>query len=229
MEDVIKVASDIYSVGGNVWIKYCFTNHSNVKDLTLFTENGEQSILVNGKIPLKKDDTFFERNLLAYDISNCLKEGENSVILQFYIPENFAVQTDWEFESLRNIYFLPVEVENIYLVGDFSVEAKMNWASPKYLTAKEGFILIDKTEYSLENITQTGAPFYRGALEICGKMTYSKGDVWIQAGFFGALSVLYVNGKEAGVVFNGETLCITEYLRDGENEVKLVLYSRGTI
>lgn len=225
VKDIVKVGSEVYSRGGCVWVRYEFVNGAHTKDMTLFTENGYESIFVNGVVPKRKQDEFFSQKLLAYDLSDCLTDGKNSVILKFDIPKNVSVQTDWEFESLRNIYFLPVEAESIYIVGDFSVEAKLEWATPKYLTCSGEFVLTDKKPCAFDGVTQTGAPFYRGALDLFAKIRYERGETWINAEFFGTMAVVYVNGGEAGVLYSGEKLKLTGFLKNGENDIRIALWS----
>lgn len=225
LKDIVKVASEIYSHDGYVWVRYEFVNNANTEDMTLFTENGYESILVNGVTPKRIKEEFFSKKLLAYDLSDCLVAGRNFVILKFDIPKNVSAQTDWEFESLRNIYYLPVEVESVYIVGDFSVEAKLEWATPKYLTCDGEFVLVDKKPYAFDGVTQTGAPFYRGALDVFANVRYDGGEAWLKAEFFGAMVVVYINGNEVGVMFNGERLKITTFLKKGENDIKITLWS----
>ncbi|MBQ9709809.1 MAG: hypothetical protein IJV67_04245, partial [Clostridia bacterium] len=225
VKDVISVASEVYSQGGEVFVKYTFINNSDCRNLTLFTENGYNSVTVNGKQPRRCNERFFSARLMSYDVSDCVIKGENSIVLQFDIPKNVAVQTDWEFESLRNIYFLPVEIESVYLVGDFSVGGSVQWATPEYLIGHGPFTLESYKPCSCNEATGTGAPFYRGVMEIVSEVSYSGGEAFLRAEFFGSMAELFINGQSAGRIFDGDRLNVTKWLKTGKNDIKLELYS----
>lgn len=225
VKDVLKVASEIYSRGGEVFVRYAFVCNADEAEISLHTENGYKEILVNGYPPKQTEEKFLSGKLLAYDISGLVKKGENSVVMKYEIPKDVAVKDEWEFESLRNIYFLPIEPESVYLTGDFSVSCDIGFADCGYLKSDGAFVIEEKKEINSIDITGSGAPFYRGRADIFAEADYRGGEAYIRAEFFGSMAELFVNGKSAGCLFDGEKAKVTTLLEKGVNEIRLELYS----
>ncbi len=225
VKDVIKIASEIYSRGGEVFVRYAFVCNADEAKISLHTENGYKEILVNDCPPKQTDEKFLSGNLLAYDISGLVKKGENSVVMRYEIPKGITVKDEWDFESLRNIYFLPIEPESVYLTGDFSVSCDIGYADCGYLKSDGAFVIENAKEINCFDITGSGAPFYRGKADIFAEVDYRGGEAYISAEFFGSMAELFVNGKFAGYLFDGENVNVTSLLENGKNKIRLGLYS----
>lgn len=225
-KDIIKVSFEVYSHnGGTVFVKYTFNSKIKGKNIALFTENGYKNIIVNGIEPKKSSSKFFSSKLQSYDISELVIIGVNSIIMRYEIPKDISVKDKWEFESLRNIYFLPVEVESVYLVGDFSIDSDIKWVTSDYLIASNNFAITDRRNVNCLDITESGAPFYRGKADIESEFYYDVGKAYFCVEFFGSMAELFINGKSAGCVYDGDKLNITAFVKQGKNTVKLELYS----
>ena len=222
---MIKIASEIYSRGGEVFVRYAFVCNADEAKISLHTENGYKEILVNDCPPKQTDEKFLSGNLLAYDISGLVKKGENSVVMRYEIPKGITVKDEWDFESLRNIYFLPIEPESVYLTGDFSVSCDIGYADCGYLKSDGAFVIENAKEINCFDITGSGAPFYRGKADIFAEVDYRGGEAYISAEFFGSMAELFVNGKFAGYLFDGENVNVTSLLENGKNKIRLGLYS----
>lgn len=225
VNDIIKIASKIYAHGGEVFVKYTFVSRVEGAKISLHTENGYTDILVNGCLPEKNREVFLSEALLSYDISSLVVKGENSIVMRYKIPENVDFCDEWNFESARNIYYLPVEPESVYLTGDFSVNCNIVSVTDDYLKSDGNFFIDRKRPIKASDITGSGAPFYRGRADIFSEIEYEDGEAYLCADFFGSVAELFVNGKSAGCLFDGDKSNVTSLLVKGKNEIKLVLYS----
>ena len=131
-----------------------------------------------------------------------------------------AIESD--FNRLQD---LP-EVENIYLIGEFSVRGQQ----------EEGELLVCGGSFTLErfetprNIScfgKSGLPFYAGEIVARKKVSVRKegGSIVFGCSLRGAAVRVFVNGKAAGDVLWDRPLEIAELLRDGENEIELHIYN----
>ena len=135
-------------------------------------------ILINGVLVEQKTaGTFLDYTFSKLDISGYLKVGENRICMdcdfqqsaQFY--ENRKKAQIFESELNKLVY--DMEIEAIYLLGDFSVGTPGTWTPLEHRAMRyQGeFILQEpKKTVSAENLEQQGFPFFCGKLCLEGRL-----------------------------------------------------------
>ena len=147
--------------------------------LYLICETPEKfDIYINGKILEHKEEGYFlDKSFKKYDIHALVHEGDNTISFDcdFVQSEEFygKLRNAQVFESEKNKLAYDMEIEPVYLVGDFGVRTTGTWQSldgNAYRYA--GDFVIDKLpeRISLKNIEQQGFPFFCGELELEGEV-----------------------------------------------------------
>lgn len=143
--------------------------------MTLVCEMPEQyTIWINGKELNKKDEGYFlDKSFRRLDISGCLQVGENTITLlcDFIQSRKFYknMRRARQFESEKNMLTYDMEIEALYLVGDFGVETPGSWEElDRHAMRYRGeFILAERPEtIRSEHIEQQGFPFFAGHLTL---------------------------------------------------------------
>ena len=130
-------------------------------------------------------------------------------------------------ESLRNCLVFDVEIENLYLVGDFGVRCNGEFANgPRHSTLYDGAfqLVAQPKEVPAQDIVRGGFPFSGGRLPVSFVYDYQQGKPTVLKldGRFAVASVA-VNGVPAGKMLFDRELDLSAYLREGENEIAVVI------
>lgn len=130
-------------------------------------------IAINGKKVEQKPEGFFvDKSFQKIEIADYMIRGENTISFdcdfkqsdQFYQNRRNAQI----FESEKNKLVYDVEIEAIYLLGDFQIRTDGEWSDLKCSAVRyKGDFVIDKPrrEITAKHMEQQGYPFF------CGKMT----------------------------------------------------------
>ncbi len=202
---------------GKLWVKYTFNAEEKIP-LKLMLEKGNYLFIeVNGqKVGLNESN--FDFNFVEANIGDFVKPGENEIVYcsDYYQHDgvHFALFDEMATESLVNCLYYDSSVDNIYIKGDFVLSEDM--------TVKKRTHLPEITSENYKN----GYPFFFGAFVLQGKYDYDGKGRRILSLENGRYSV-------AEIEVNGETFTsvlidkvdLTEGLKKGENEVKIILKS----
>jgi hypothetical protein len=209
------------------------------KALYLITETPEKfTITVNGTGVVYKDigwwkDTAFKK----LDIRPYLKNGINEILLEcrFYQSQKVYDVLFGEdvYETELNKLTYDTEIENLYLVGDFSVFSKGEWRDEtRSAVLTDGpFVLRDRIEtVETGDLTRQGYAFFAGSLLLEQEMMIDKRGgtrILLDIGVpDAAVSKLFVNGAEIGTVaWRPYTADITDAVTQGKNTVGVQLFS----
>lgn len=216
--------------GGRAEVEYTFTCSCAGARMALVAETEKvKAMRVNGTaVPAETKEYFADTDFRKYDVTALITNGENRVVLEFEIP---ALRLGFDLEkvhdSVRNKFSYPVEVESIYLLGDFSVQAKGRVQECINCVVTDGdFEIVPRCASCFPgDLTVQGNWFYTGNALYETRFTYSGGRVYLRAAeYAGAAVGIYVNGAYAGTSFyGGNTTDITAYLHRGENDIRLEL------
>ncbi|MDH7571217.1 MAG: hypothetical protein QHJ73_16695, partial [Armatimonadota bacterium] len=173
---------------------------------------------------------YIDRAFHPVEITPLVRPGENTVDLHVSFrplgqPSFFLAGL---FEKQEG-----VELESIYVVGDFAVRGEVSDAEarPGCLRYRPTFRLEREPETTTGNLTAEGYPFF------AGRATYTE-DVTLRApaanervllhlpGLDAVLAKVFVNGQEAGaVLWPPHMVEITRWVREGENRIAVELVS----
>ncbi|HHU78050.1 MAG TPA: hypothetical protein GXZ29_04105 [Clostridiales bacterium] len=190
-------------------------------------------ISINGK-PIEKSDCgyFQDTAFRKIDIAGALQEGLNTITLVTDFRQSQVVYENLEksriFESEKNKLTYDMEIEPIYIVGDFSVRTDGSFEKlEKDAVRYYGDFVIDKpaAEVKLSNMEQQGFPFFAGKLKVAKKMVLDHTDYQIRFNKKG-INVIHiaVNGKPVDtLMWEPFSLDLSRVLQAGENEIEITL------
>lgn len=179
-----------------------------------------------------KDKTFKK-----VDIKSAIKAGRNEIILDttFTQPQKVydVLYGENVYETEINKITFDMEIENIYLLGDFGVVSKTPFVrgARKALITEGPFVVTDAPKaFTSNGFTMNGLLFFAGSMEISQQIQVEKEEgkrimlhmdrqkcPWVK---------VYINGQ-----FVKDSLWapydtdITEFVQEGINTVKLVVYA----
>ena len=195
-------------------------------------------LLINGKpFEFKDSGYYIDKSIRKSNISEYVIPGKNTVTLkgEFYQSENVyrVLFTPGIHESELNKLTYDTELESIYITGSFGVRAEdeISYGERKTIFAGRRFTLTEMPKtVNISKITKSGFWFFSGAMELTESITVNKKE---NAKYVLSLKKLNapaarveINGKKAVVlIFAPYSADITEYLKDGENELKITLLS----
>ena len=199
-----------------------------LKDAYLGVENAERyHIVVNGA------DVFPQENSKNY-IADCisvlplpyLPAGEIRIEMEldFYVSESVrkvllgegAIESD--FNRLSDL----VEVENIYVLGNFSVKGVRT--EDAFAISEGNFVLTSSGDFlDVSQLCMQGMPFYAGKIVARKKFRLEKKqkNYKINCNLKDVCVKLWLNGIFVADLLWNEGLNVTDYLKDGENTIEL--------
>lgn len=186
---------------------------------------------INGtEIEQKKCGYFRDKSFEKLYISGYMKLGENIIAAEIDFHQSEEVYENVRkgkiFESEKNKLTFDMEIEQMYLVGDFSVETNGEFIEldKKVSRYNGGFVLEKpKKKIALKNIERQGFPFFAGEMTV--RKTFSKDEKIFD---FSKCGINVVNVKVNGnnvktLLWEPYTVNMEEYFKEGENEIELTL------
>ena len=191
------------------------------------------TISVNGQVIDKTDCGYFRDSAFRkLDISKYAKVGENIIETNVYFDQSETVYENMKkakiFESELNKLTYDMEIEAMYLVGEFGVECNGTFEEiPNDASFFDGsFKVVAPTKnVTLHEIEKQGFPFFSGELTVSKKVTLDNTNYKLSFVRKGVNVVrVYVNGKLVDkVLWAPYEVDLSDYLVVGENEIKLTL------
>ena len=216
---------------GYIYLKYRF-KLSSLQNIKFYSEDMNiLSLSVNGHNSEFDLVSEVEKNIYGLDISEYLVLGENEIIIKidYYQKPSiyYALFTDGVTESLKNCLSYDTNIEACYLKGHFGVFSEGGFVKGKekntYLADNDFYI--DAPNDVVENLTTEGYPFFSGYVTL--RKVISVDDVNCLLRLRGRFHLAYltVNGKEVEKSYFGNLIDVSEYLKVGDNEIIITLYS----
>lgn len=235
-EPVVKLTDKIYARLENsknqhkIRVKYRFFCEESavLKDVNIVVESEfVTAIKVNGTdIEIKTDNWWIDRKFFEYKISGLVCGGENEIVIQYNIVSNDKKITENDFETERNRFFRLIELESVYVKGDFDVNALDCIENHgNYYRVPNNFILSSSKEKHLGDLTAQGMWFYRGNAEYRFDLQYD-GEKKVKLFIKNAVATcaqITINGKTKMIIKYLYGVDIQDMLEQGENLVKVRL------
>ncbi|MEI8204026.1 MAG: glycosyl hydrolase [Bacteroidota bacterium] len=155
---------------------------------------------VNGHIvEPKPNETWLDRHFGVYDIGAFLKEGNN------------------ELKVIATQMTIFSELESIYLIGNFGLEA-----------AEKGFKIIPPKALELGSWRHQGLQMYANSVSYSNTYAIHKENKHIVVAldnWNGSVAEVMVNGQQAGIIYSEPfELDITAKLAEGDNKITVLVY-----
>ncbi|MBQ8640208.1 MAG: hypothetical protein IJ468_13715 [Lachnospiraceae bacterium] len=206
--------------------------HAVPQSIHLVCETPEKfRISVNGKeIGQKVDGHFRDQSFQTIEIADYLKCGTNTIPFdcQFCQSEVFYenLEKASRFESERNKLAYDMEIEAVYLIGNFSVKTDGEWYSEERDASRyQGRFVIDEPvhEIRLQQIERQGYPFFCGSLTVEGELAITGENPVLACRRKGVNALkVEINGIEQ-VMLTDEKLPLKQFGTNGKTKVRLTL------
>jgi hypothetical protein len=213
-------------------LKYTFE----VKDLkpdrktSVVLEHPERyHIYLNGEeIHYQGDEYWLDIRFMPVDVTGKIKEGVNEILL---VCDEFQYGDQTKVDDYFGRY--GTEIESIYIKGDFSVEGDFSDINSKQdlkLLKKDSSVITEPGKYQLNNVVESGLPFYAGRLAYKVKLPelVLTDEQRLSINFEklnAACAKIDIDGKEAGFIFSHPlSFDITDYYQKGAL-LEITLYS----
>lgn len=208
-------------------------------EMYLILEKAEEfKIFVNGtRITYKDLGWWKDISFKKVDIKPYVKNGRNEIILKrqfFQKPKVYDVLFGENvLESEKNKLTYDVELESIYIIGDFGVTSKSDYIDGelKAVFSKGPFIITEMPKM-LKNgdFTKQGLCFFAGSLNLEQNLVlheiYGKRFVLKFNKLYCPACKVFINGKPVKtLLWAPYNVDITDYVVEGENKVALQLYA----
>lgn len=190
-------------------------------------------IRVNGE-PVDKTDCgyFRDKAFRKLDIARHFRVGMNEITLTVDFEQSEAVyeniRKSREFESEKNKLTFDMEIEQIYLVGDFDVTGVGTFEElPRKACRFAGkpVITFPRRYITLQNIEQQGALFFAGEMTVSKKFTAEDTALMLDFEKTG-INVVHaaINGTKIGAfMWEPYRADVSSLIKKGENELTLTL------
>ncbi|NMB24919.1 MAG: hypothetical protein GX986_05240 [Firmicutes bacterium] len=171
------------------------------RPVRLVVESGESyTINVNGYSRPHLAGTWLDEAFTAFDITNSLREGPNTILLSTTFSELW-------------------ELENSFLLGDFHV-------TPTAI-GRPSAVDFQTNTVKLGDWTKQGYPFYAGQMEYMTTFNW-EGDqgtpILELVGLKAPIAAICLNGENLGrIAIPPYTLCLTKGIEKGENHLRIVV------
>lgn len=189
------------------------------------------TVTLNGKsVPLTVVGDFRDKSFKLVDIKDSICLGENKLVIEGTISQSEKtyehLANSWAFESMKNSLSYDMEVEQVYIVGDFGarINGDINIFEEASYSIGETPVIVAPPETVLaESIDFSGYPEFTGELVIEREFDIDDTARFVDLDGLGTNSVhLAVNGTEVAVkMFAPFRVDISEYLIPGKNTITL--------
>lgn len=125
-----------------------------------------------------------DKSFKKIDITRYLREGRNTISFDCNFKQSSSVYDGLQkaeiFETEKNKLVYDMEIEAIYLLGNFALKTDGKWEelNRNALRYNGAFVITKaKDKLNLKNIEKQGYPFFCGTLELEGNIDISENDV----------------------------------------------------
>lgn len=202
------------------------------EELFLVCETPEKfEIKVNGKIINKTECGYYiDKSFKKIEIAEYMVIGVNTISFDCNFMQNDEFyknrRKSFLFESEKNKLVYDMEIEAIYLLGDFSVKTDGEWIPlEKDAVRYMGSFEIDapKDKVSLKNIEQQGYPFFSGEMSIEGEIEIEGENPVLELDIKGINAIRVKIGDKEKVMLTDNRLSLADYGISGKAKIELTL------
>lgn len=193
------------------------------------------TIRINGREVAFEDCGYFvDSSFRRMNVAEYLTIGSNEIelVCNFAQSENvyYSFDNAPKSQSIRNKLTYDMEIECIYLTGDFSVRTDGEYCEIENdaVRYRGGFVIEEpKKALNIRHIEKQGYPFFAGNMTLGKTVNITDKNKKMTFSMKGINAVkLSINGKEADtVIWQGSSVDISDYLVVGENRIELTLYN----
>ena len=188
-------------------------------------------ISVNGaEIEKNVNGYFVDKSFKRINIAKYVKQGENIISFDcdFVQSEQFYKdrRNSFIFESEKNKLAYDMEIEAIYLVGNFSVNTPGKWTAlvkRDFRYSGDFEIVAPKNTVSLKHLEQNGFPFFCGALQVVGEIDITDGNSVLELDTHGINAVKIKIGDFEATLLTDTKFSIPDSIARGTHKIEITL------
>lgn len=193
-------------------------------------------IVVNGNEVEKKVTGYYhDTSFKTIDIAKYVKEGINNIALTCDFVQSDSVyencKKSLKFESERNKLSYDMEIEAIYVKGDFAVRTKDAFRNVErcgIVTNGRFYITEAPKTVKVGALAQQGYPFFAGSMTFKKTVNLTADEIKDRSIKFQKLcstvTKVKVNGKDMGkIMWQPYEVDVTSALKEGENVVEITV------
>jgi len=229
---LILVQEDLQAEGyeGPLRLQFRFVADARPESIQLVIEDAaEYAVTVNGsEVAYDGLPYYVDRSFHPIDITDHVQAGENVIELsrEFQPVQRASFSLASLFEARRG-----VELESVYLTGDFAVKARLaaDYEKGGCTCLEPDMVLAEEHGTASGDLAMEGYPFFVGRV-VLSKAAELNAPTEGQQAFLtlpdlgAALAKVRVNGHEAGTIcWQPRRVEVTPFLRDGRNEFEIEL------
>ena len=201
-------------------------------ELFLVCETPEKfEITVNGKALKKKPNGYFlDKSFQKIDISKYIVTGENTISFDcdFVQSQKFYenLKKAQGFESEKNKLSYDIEIEAIYLSGDFAVKTDGKWEKlDKNAVRYIGEFELEKQKDTIkpQNIEQQGYPFFAGEMTLETELNIEGENPVLDLDIKGINAVRVKIGKAEKIMLTDNHLPLSDFGVKGRVKAEMTL------
>lgn len=178
---------------------------------------------------------YFDTSFKVIEIFPHIREGENKISLTCDFVQSEAVYKNAKkslvFESEKNKLSYDMEIEAVYIKGDFAVKTNDEFEKlERNAVRTSGDFYLTKAPDTLRNgdIVTQGFPFFAGSMTFHKKIALNADECQCRSIKFNRLgatvTTVKVNGVNAGrLLWQPYEIDISGLLREGENEIEITI------
>lgn len=202
--------------------------------LKLVCETPERfQIQVNGQdIDSVPDGWFRDKSFKTLEIAPYMYPGQNTISFTCNFKQNREVYENIRkasvFESEKNKLVYDMEIEAVYLVGDFSVRTDGKWTPLERSAMRyEGeFVLTaPRKTVTLKNLEQQGFPFFSGSLTLEGTLEIQGENPVLDVACKGINGFTLEIGDTTKTMLAGDRLALSAFGVNGRTKARLTIYN----
>ena len=190
-------------------------------------------VTCNGKrIPCEIKGDFVDKSFKLLDIADAVVIGENELIIKGTLSQSektyHHLENSWAFETMKNSLSYDMEVEQIYLVGDFGakITGELDTFEPaSYRIKSVPVIVAPPATVMAESLDRSGYPEFAGTLTLEREFDVEDTQKYVELVGKGINSIhIAVNGKEVATkMFAPFNVDLSEHLKTGKNTLTLTV------
>ena len=187
---------------------------------------------INGRpLEFRDEGYYLDSAFRTTDISGLVQQGENVISVKCHFVQSETTYENLEkskiFESEKNKLTYEMEIEAMYLIGDFSVKSDLPFEvlDKDAVRCAGGFVISSPVKtVTLEHLEQQGYPFFAGNLTLRRKISLPDENYRLSCMGYGLNSLgMKVNGTDCGVAIWKPFVLDGKGFVAGENTVELTL------
>ncbi len=210
---------------------------NNFKKCSLVVETPEIfDIKINRKnISKEISGYYFDKAFKIINVRDCITEGLNTIQLSCDFIQSKETYDLLEgvtvFESQKNMLSYDMELEAIYLIGDFAVKTEKEFEElpRRALKTEGGFYLCDRVDKVCNGaLAKQGYPFFAGKMTLTKKVVLSEDETenrYLKLSKLpSTVTEIEINGKKCDkIMWRPYEIDLEGLLQKGENEIKFTI------